>query len=109
MNKFIVLRDAYGLTQVVVPPELSELIKNINHESVLHVEGIVKSRGKDINKDMETGEIEVMADEVTVINTAPISMPINAKTDSQERTKLAHRYLDLRSEKMQKNLRHVII
>ncbi|KAK6047803.1 nucleic acid-binding domain protein [Cooperia oncophora] len=61
MNRFLVLRDPYGLVQAVVNPEseLCNVVKDLPYESIVQVEGSVISRGENTNLKMKTGEIEV--------------------------------------------------
>uniref|UniRef100_A0A0N5B6A1 AA_TRNA_LIGASE_II domain-containing protein n=1 Tax=Strongyloides papillosus TaxID=174720 RepID=A0A0N5B6A1_STREA len=108
MNKFVVLKDAYGMVQLRIDDQNSEfhkILKEITSESCISVEGVVESRGDDSNKEMKTGDIEIAVKKLNVLNFAPKSLPIMLKTDSQEQTKLKYRYLDIRSQYMQNNLR----
>ncbi|MBP3891375.1 MAG: aspartate--tRNA ligase [Solobacterium sp.] len=107
---FIDLRDRSGIVQVVFDETMTDAVKEVRSEYVLEVEGIVQAR-KDANPKMETGEIEVIAKNVNILNTAntpPIT--IADDTDSLEDTRLKYRYLDLRRPVLQKNLmlRHQI-
>ncbi|CAD5224702.1 unnamed protein product [Bursaphelenchus okinawaensis] len=104
-NKFMVLKDSYGATQVVVPEHLESELKHIRPEFVVEVEGVVVDRGDQKNQKMATGEIEVVADKLEVLNTALAELPLHTKMDSQEKTKQMSRYMNLRSEKLQSNLR----
>ncbi|CAD5231791.1 unnamed protein product [Bursaphelenchus xylophilus] len=104
-NKFFVLKDSYGTVQILTPEKMSGFMKDVPHESVVAVEGVVINRGENSNKSMATGDIEVLAEDIQVLNLAPVNLPIHSKVDAQEQTKLANRFLDLRSERMQKNLR----
>jgi len=116
---FIDLRDRRGLTQVIfVPAELDEasqrLAKDLRPEYVVEVTGVVQKRNeKNINKEMQTGEIEVLAKELKVLNeaeTPPFEIDKDTK-DVNEELRLKYRYLDLRSERMAKNIkkRHEVI
>jgi aspartyl-tRNA synthetase len=115
---FIDLRDRFGLVQVVfnpyLPQEYLNIISNIRFEWVLQITGLVQNRPTGmINPIMETGEIEVIATEVVVLNPAK-SLPFMISGDEQlpdENTRLKYRYLDLRREKMKNNLilRHRVI
>jgi len=72
---FVDLRDRYGLTQVVCDPETSENLMPIAHklgaEDVIAVKGIVRERPKEaLNPDMPTGEIEILATEIELLNSA---------------------------------------
>lgn len=115
---FIDLRDRFGLVQVVFNPDLPKeylnITSNIRFEWVLQITGVVQTRPSGmINPNMETGEIEVIANQVTVLNPAK-SLPFMISGDDQlpdENTRLKYRYLDLRREKMKDNLilRHRVI
>lgn len=105
---FIDLRDRSGIVQVMVKENIE--IPNIRNEYVIKVEGIVAK--KDVpNKNLKTGEIEIIASNIEVINTA-VTTPliIDDKTDALEDTRLKYRYLDLRRPMMQHYLdvRHKI-
>ena len=107
---FIDLRDRYGITQIVLKDELEEKAKDIHNEYVLHVHGKVVLR-ESINKDLPTGDIEVIVSDLEIINTASNTPLIIAdKTDALEDTRLKYRYLDLRRPVMQQKLikRHKI-
>ncbi len=111
---FIRLRDRYGITQVVFEPgyanETHEKAKELRSEFVISVEGIVRKRTEEnVNPDMTTGMIEVMADKLIILNEAETTpFPIKDIIDSGEDIRLKYRYLDLRRPKLQKNfmLRH---
>ncbi|XP_037926871.1 aspartate--tRNA ligase, mitochondrial isoform X1 [Hermetia illucens] len=109
MNKFIVLRDGYGHTQVILSPELKEMkLDDIPFESILRVEGTVIPRPTHMrNPDMKTGEIEVSAKKIEVLNEAMPNLPIEVREHnrSREALRMEHRYIDLRFADMQKNLR----
>ncbi|MDE3229111.1 MAG: aspartate--tRNA ligase, partial [Chloroflexota bacterium] len=114
---FIDLRDRYGLTQVVFDPERGEggaaahaIASEARLEYVLRVEGVVRRRleGKE-NPALATGEIEVEALTVQVLNPAkPVPFPIADHVSADEAIRLRYRYLDLRRDTMRKNieLRH---
>ncbi len=110
---FLDLRDRGGIVQLVgVPAELDEAslenLKNIRPEWVVEVRGVVKERGeKQKNPNMPTGLIEVLMKEVKVLNTAE-TPPFEIDKDTSgisEELRLKYRYLDLRSERMQRNIR----
>jgi len=116
---FVDLRDRSGLVQVVlVPSELdersAEIIKDIKPEYVLAIEGRVQTRGaKQINQDLLTGTVEVLATSVTILAeaaTPPFEID-NEDRQANEELRLKYRYLDLRHERMKKNIvtRHQII
>lgn len=106
---FIDLRDTFGLTQCVVDegsPILAQLEK-IRPESVITVTGEVRTRpGETQNKNMPTGDIEVYIGQVEVQGAADV-IPFQVAEDdgAGEEIRLKYRYLDLRREKMQKNIR----
>ena len=112
---FIDLRDRYGLVQVVGDPgnEDAKPIQDARTEWVLQVTGVVRRRPEGAeNPHLATGEIEVAASKVEVLNPAkPIPFLINKDEDTDESLRLKYRYLDLRRERMQRNmaLRHKVI
>jgi aspartyl-tRNA synthetase len=108
---FIDLRDRSGLVQVVLhPAELSERGKEamsaLRPEFCVAITGIVQKRGeKQINPDMPTGSVEIVAKDVEILNTAktpPFELMDTSKVN--EEVRLKYRYLDLRSPRMLKNL-----
>jgi len=115
---FIDLRDRFGLVQVVFNPNLSEetlaLVTNIRTEWVLQVSGTVQKRPEGmVNPKMPTGEIEVIASDIKVLNPAK-PLPFVLSDDDklpEESIRLKYRYLDLRREKMLYNLelRHKVV
>ena len=107
---FIDLRDRYGITQIIVNEENEALAKEIKNEYILHVVGKVIERSSK-NPNMATGDIEIEASTITIINTAKLTPMIVAdETDALEETRLQYRYLDLRRPVMQEKLvtRHKI-
>lgn len=114
---FIDLRDRSGLTQVVINPEKSaefaKLVADVRVEWVLQVTGVVEKRPDEaVNPNLPTGEIEVHADEINVLNTCkPLPFSINKEENTDEAIRLKYRFLDLRRERLQNNLRlrHQII
>ncbi len=114
---FIDLRDRFGLTQVVASPEIDlaafEALQPARMEWVIQVQGLVRPRpaGSE-NPGLVTGEIEVEARQVRVLN--PAKTPpflINKDEEADENTRLKYRYLDLRRESMRHNLelRHQVV
>ena len=97
---FIDIRDRYGKTQVVIKQE-----NELKPEYCVSISGEVKARKEGTeNKDLDTGDIEVLADSVEVFNKCPpLPFELNDEKVSDE-VKAKHRYLDLRSEKMKGNL-----
>jgi len=108
---FVDLRDRAGIVQVVFNPETSpdphRVADGFRLEFVIEVEGQVRARPADkVNPDMATGEVEVVADRATVLAAAKTPpFPVNDESNVDERTRLTFRYLDLRRERMQRNLR----
>ncbi|MCK4520978.1 MAG: aspartate--tRNA ligase [Nanoarchaeota archaeon] len=105
---FIDLRDRYGITQVVFNPDKS-FFKEAEHfrrEDVISVKGKVVARKKDMeNKNLPTGEIEVVVEELDVISKADVPpIEIEDRVEANEDTRLKYRYLDLRRPKMINNL-----
>ena len=104
------IRDRTGIVQCVFNEALSEKVKDVRNEYVLEIKGTVVER-KDKNPKLPTGEVEIIVEEVTIINTAATTPIIVAdETDALEDTRLRFRYLDLRRPLMQKKLmqRHAI-
>ncbi len=107
---FIDLRDRYGKTQVVFNPKNIETIhalaKDLRTEFVISVTGKVEKRPDGTeNSKLGTGEIDVLAEELTILNKAETTpFPIDDKLDTNEDMRLKYRYLDLRREPMQQNL-----
>ena len=106
---FIDLRDREGLAQVVCNPERQEAFRaaeRVRGEFVLRVTGKVRRRpAGTVNPDLPTGEVEVVAQEVEILN-ASATPPFQIDEDNlAEETRLAYRVLDLRREPMQRNLR----
>ena len=106
---FIDLRDREGLAQVVFDPDRPEAFATADRsrsEYVLRVTGTVRRRPEGtVNPNLRSGEIEVLAHEVEVLNpSAPPPFQLDDDTLS-ETTRLTHRVLDLRREPMQRNLR----
>ncbi|MBI4730884.1 MAG: aspartate--tRNA ligase, partial [Chloroflexi bacterium] len=115
---FLVLRDRFGITQIVTDPdkfpEAAKAIEGLKNEWVVQVEGLVRMRPADqFNPKMPTGAIELEARKVTVLNPAK-AMPFVVSRDDEEvdeNLRLKYRYLDLRRERMKRNLvlRHEVV
>ncbi|CAO4379259.1 unnamed protein product [Caenorhabditis nigoni] len=107
MDRFFVLRDAYGSVQATIPEnsELKRLLKDLPYESIVRVDGVVVDRGENRNKAMKTGDIEIGVEKLTVLNKAVSNLPLLPDVNANERTRLKYRYIDLRSDKLQKSLR----
>src|SRR3989344_4433753 len=110
---FIDFRDRSGIVQVVfVPSELPEgqrdLIKDLRSEFVLEITGEVKKRdAKQVNPNISTGTVEVLAKNLVILNTAktpPFELDRDTR-DVNEEVRLKYRYLDLRTPRMQTNIR----
>ncbi len=106
---FIDLRDHTGLTQIVFQPETSIFAEAeaLRLESVVTVTGKVVARTPEtVNRDLATGEIEVVAETMVVESIADtLPLQVNAERDYPEETRLTYRFLDLRREKMQRQIR----
>jgi len=105
---FIDLRDHYGITQIVIRPDRDffDFCTHLKLESVITVTGQVVERSADtINPNLNTGEIEVVAQTVA-LESACESLPlqIDCEEDGPEDTRLRYRYLDLRRERMHRNI-----
>jgi len=110
---FIDLRDISGIFQIVIPPSLNEkLSSKLKLETVLSVSGEIKKRDTNtINKNINNGDIELLASSIDVLSiaqTPPISINEDDKNLPNENTRLKYRYLELRKPSIQKNfmLRH---
>ena len=114
---FIWLRDRYGITQVVfsqsdtsakpdINKDVYDLAKKLRNEFVISVEGTVRRRPDDaVNKELETGTIDVLADNLIILNEADTPpFAIKDETDAFEDLRLKYRYLDLRRPALQKVL-----
>jgi aspartyl-tRNA synthetase len=107
---FIDLRDRYGLTQVTFDPDICgdavhDLADKLRHEWVVEITGEVRSRGGMVNSKLPTGEIEVFAKALTVLNkaeTTPFEISEHVKVN--EELRLQYRYLDLRRTSVQKQI-----
>ena len=104
---FVVVRDFYGTTQVVVENEnLISQIKGINKESTISVEGICRLR-ESPNPKQDTGEIEVVPEKIEVLGKCrynELPFEINRSKEADELQRLKYRYLDLRNPAVKKNI-----
>ena len=104
---FIVLRDFYGYTQLVVEDEkILQVFQNLNKESVVSVTGTVRERASK-NPKMDTGDIEVVPDSVEVLGKCrynALPFQIGRSTEADENIRLKYRYLDLRNPDVKKNI-----
>lgn len=111
---FVDLYDRYGRTQIVVEnTSLQTFTRKLSQQFVIQVTGIVRKRPPEmVNPDIPTGEIEVLADQIEVLNTSKVPpFPIENGIDAFEETRLKWRFLDLRRPEMQRNLilRHKVV
>ncbi|GIY88960.1 aspartate--tRNA ligase, mitochondrial [Caerostris extrusa] len=110
-DKFVILRDAYGHTQIIFNDFENlnkKFVSSLSLESVIQIKGIVKKRPpREINKKLSTGEIEVEATNIELVNSSIPKLPITSKDQEKinEVTNYKYRYLSLRAPKLQKNLR----
>ncbi|MGW0559823.1 aspartate--tRNA ligase [Streptomyces sp. NPDC003016] len=105
---FIDLRDHYGITQLVARPGTPayDVLDKLNKESVVRVDGRAVSRGADnVNPELPTGEIEVEVAEVELLGESQ-QLPFQINTDDGvgEERRLEYRFLDLRRERMHRNI-----
>ncbi|MEU6222381.1 aspartate--tRNA ligase [Streptomyces sp. NPDC047042] len=105
---FIDLRDHYGITQLVARPGTPayEALDKVSKESTVRVDGKVVSRGaENINSELPTGEVEVEVGEVELLGAAqPLPFTINTEDGVNEERRLEYRFLDLRRERMHRNI-----
>ena len=114
---FLDLRDRSGLVQIVANPDISsqahEAAADVRNEWVIKVAGVVRKRPKGLeNPNLPTGEIEIEINQLDVLN--PANTPpfvINEEAEVDEHVRLRYRYLDLRRDRMRKNLelRHHVV
>jgi aspartyl-tRNA synthetase len=111
---FIDLRDRSGTVQITVDPDLGAeafaAAEHLRHETVIQVAGTVRERpAESINDKLATGRIEVLAGAITVLNSVkgnlPFPVSVHDEENTREELRLRHRYLDLRRERMARNLR----
>jgi len=106
---FLDIRDHTGVVQVVIDPEAAglDVAKRVRSEWVLRVAGEVRTRpAGTVNTEMPTGEVEVNAHTIEVLNESePPPFPLDDRVEVDEVLRLRHRYLDLRRDSMQRNLR----
>ncbi|WP_018527093.1 aspartate--tRNA ligase [Alkalispirochaeta alkalica] len=114
---FLNLRDRYGITQVVIgeeaPEALRALAASLRMEYCIALEGVVLERPQAMkNPSMVTGEIEVSATRIEILNTSEaVPFTIDERSDARDDVRLTYRYLDLRSFSMQRKiaLRHTVM
>ena len=104
---FVVVRDFYGTTQVVVENEdMMRTVKAINKESTISVEGVVRERDSK-NPKLPTGDIEVVPEKIEVLGRCrynELPFEINRSREADEMQRLKYRYLDLRNPAVKKNI-----
>jgi aspartyl-tRNA synthetase len=104
---FVVLRDRYGKVQCILPKNSKGLedVDKLTLESCISIKGEVKERPKgQENKDMgKQGEVEVKVSELEIFNLCP-NLPFDLKAENAEEVRLENRFLDLRTERMQRNI-----
>ena len=104
---FLILRDFYGTTQVVIETEeMMQVIDSVNKESTISVTGVVRERSSK-NKDLATGEIEVVPETIEILGKCiynALPFEINQSKDADENTRLKYRYLDLRNPAVKGNI-----
>jgi len=115
---FFDLRDRSGTIQITInpdlPKEILDSVANVRFEWVLQIEGLVQKRPDGMaNPKMETGEVEIIAKNITILNPAK-TLPFMVSSDADlpdENMRLKYRYLDLRRERLTRNmvLRHKVI
>ncbi|MBI2175933.1 aspartate--tRNA ligase [Candidatus Woesearchaeota archaeon] len=107
---FIDLRDRYGLTQIVLDPshnrKVHEAGEKIGREWVISAKGKVRNRPKDmVNPKLETGEVEVLVDELSIITKAAAPpIEVDDRVEAAEDMRMKYKYLDLRRPVMQQRL-----
>ena len=106
---FVDLRDQYGITQIVASnnDKLVDQVSKIPIESTISVTGTIKLRDEEtINKAIETGEVELVIEQLEILGKRTKNLPfeVNVDKDVREDLRLQYRNLDLRSEKLRKNI-----
>lgn len=102
---FLDIRDQYGVVQVVIHDE--DMLKGLNKECSLTVSGSVVKRDEETyNPKIATGTVEIVADSLTVLGKAPVSLPFEIATskETKEEVRLKYRFLDLRNKKVHDNI-----
>ena len=104
---FVVLRDFYGTTQVVVETEdMMNIVKSINKESTISVTGTVRERASK-NPKQATGDVEVVPEKIDVLGKCvhnELPFEINRSREADETQRLKYRYLDLRNPAVKQNI-----
>ena len=104
---FVVVRDFYGTTQVVIESEeMMNIVKSVNKESTISVEGTVRERASK-NPKQATGDIEIVPEKIDILGKCrynELPFEINRSRDADETQRLKYRYLDLRNPEVKKNI-----
>ena len=104
---FVVVRDFYGTTQVVIETaEMLQIVKSVNKESTIAVTGTVRERASK-NPKLATGEIEVVPEKIEILGRCrhnELPFEINRSRDADEMVRLKYRYLDLRNPAVKTNI-----
>jgi len=104
---FVVVRDFYGTTQVVIEDEaMMQVVKSVNKESTISVEGTVRERASK-NPKQATGDIEVVPEKIEILGKCrynELPFEINRSRDADETQRLKYRYLDLRNPAVKQNI-----
>ncbi|TYO89459.1 aspartate--tRNA ligase [Oceanicella actignis] len=105
---FIDLRDHYGITQVLADPDSPAFaeVEKVRAEWVIRVDGVVKARDPElVNPKIPTGEVEVFIKDIEVLGPAEeLPLPVFGDQEYPEETRLKYRFLDLRREKLHRNI-----
>ncbi len=107
---FIDVRDHNGVTQLIIQPEQQEAFataEQLRDEFVISATGLVKERTDELkNKNIASGDVEIVVAQLTILNRSePLPIQVHSDQIANEDTRLKHRYLDLRREKMQNMLK----
>ena len=104
---FLVLRDFYGTTQIVVETEeMMQIVKSVNKETTIRVTGKVRER-ESKNPKLATGDIEVVPEKIEILGKCvhnQLPFEINKSKDADENVRLKYRYLDLRNPAVKQNI-----
>ena len=104
---FVVLRDFYGTTQIVIETEeMMQVIKPLNKESTIAVEGVVRERASK-NPKLPTGDVEIVPEKIEVLGKCiynELPFEINRSREADEANRLKYRYLDLRNPAVKQNI-----
>ena len=104
---FVVVRDFYGTTQVVVESaDMMEIVKSVNKESTISVEGLVRERASK-NPKQATGDVEVVPEKIEILGRCrynELPFEINRSREADETARLKYRYLDLRNPAVKNNI-----